>query len=665
MPSNTELNSGSGGDVITTKERTHDGDATKSQAVTLAGVTGTEGSYTYEDINGSAANGLEVDVTRVQGTVTVDGSGVTQPVSASSLPLPSGAATSAAQLADGHGVIIDGSSIVHLEDVTHNSGDAGVMGLAVRNDELAPLAGTDGDYAPLQVDDLGALYSNQGNRISVLNSRAASTLAASATFQGVGEDVSKYGRVGVSIVSDNATDGVLTMEVSRDNITFGGPTRTWADTRFAQPHMWNIVEQYFRILYTNGTTEATNLEIQVQYSNNANTLLGHQLDETLLPETEAIISRSVIVGQDPNAVFVNGPASGVDNDNSSTTNLTAGTSLVFTGSFHDIEGYTGISVLIDGTSGVAVSGTLQMQFSHDGVTVHRDISVTTADVRNTLPRTLGVVAHFFRIIFTADADLTSFQAQTMIHTEQVSLVSRADGTLQGSEDVTNVRAVLVGATSQGAFVNVGVTNGGGMKTEADGTVAHNEADADSPLKIGGFASAGLPTAVDASDRVNASFDLQGQLRVTAETSDPLPVDLGANNDVSLNTGSNLVGDVGLGVRTSGGTSIFRSIDLDEGTLEIVKASPGQIYWLHIINLATSVRFVKIYNATSGTIGTGTPVLTFPIPTQGDSNGAGFTLSIPNGIAFSTGITIGASTGIADNDTGAPGANEIVVNLGFA
>lgn len=142
-------------------------------------------------------------------------------------------------------------------------------------------------------------------------------------------------------------------------------------------------------------------------------------------------------------------------------------------------------------------------------------------------------------------------------------------------------------------------------------------------------------------------------------------DIGDVDVASIAAGANLIGDVGVGVRTSGGTSIFRSIDLDEGTLEVVKASAGQIYWIHIMNLSTGVRYVKIYNATSGTYGTGTPVLTFPVPTQGDSNGAGFTLSIPNGIAFGTGISIGAGTGVADNDTGAPGTNDVVVNIGFA
>lgn len=152
---------------------------------------------------------------------------------------------------------------------------------------------------------------DHGNYISStdFNSRAAATLAAGATFQGVGEDVSHYGRAGVAITSDNATDGVLTIEVSHDNITWGGPTRTWADTRFGQPHMWNIVEKYFRIKYVNGTTEAVNLSIQVQYSNNIDILLGHQLDETLLDETEAIVTRSVLVGQAQGGSYINVPVS--------------------------------------------------------------------------------------------------------------------------------------------------------------------------------------------------------------------------------------------------------------------------------------------------------------------------------------------------------------------
>ena len=72
-------------------------------------------SISTDDVNLAAIK------TAIEGTLTVDGSGVTQPVSgtfwqvtqpisAAALPLPAGAATSAKQLADGHAVTIDNIS---------------------------------------------------------------------------------------------------------------------------------------------------------------------------------------------------------------------------------------------------------------------------------------------------------------------------------------------------------------------------------------------------------------------------------------------------------------------------------------------------------------------------------------------------------------------------
>lgn len=57
--------------------------------------------------------------TPVSGRLPVDGSGVIQPVSAASLPLPAGAATSAAQLPNSHDVTIDnaaGAAAVNIQD---------------------------------------------------------------------------------------------------------------------------------------------------------------------------------------------------------------------------------------------------------------------------------------------------------------------------------------------------------------------------------------------------------------------------------------------------------------------------------------------------------------------------------------------------------------------
>ena len=174
------------------------------------------------------------------------------------------------------------------------------------------------------------------------------------------------------------------------------------------------------------------------------------------------------------------------------------------------------------------------------------------------------------------------------------------------------------------------------------------------------AIAGTEVQVDVVAALPAGTNAIGKLAANSG------VDIGDVDVTSIAAGTNLIGNVGVGVRTSGGTTIFRSLDLDE-TEEDVKTSAGQIYWIHAINLAATKRYLKVYNlaAASVVVGTTTPVLTFVLPTQGDTNGAGFTLSMANGIAFDTAICVAATTGLADSDTGAPGANEVVINIGYA
>lgn len=46
------------------------------------------------------------------------------------------------------------------EDAVHTSGDVGVMALAVRNDSVAALAGTTGDYIPLTTDSTGRVWAS-------------------------------------------------------------------------------------------------------------------------------------------------------------------------------------------------------------------------------------------------------------------------------------------------------------------------------------------------------------------------------------------------------------------------------------------------------------------------------------------------------------------------
>jgi len=106
---------------------------------------------------------------------------------------------------------------------------------------------------------------------------------------------------------------------------------------------------------------------------------------------------------------------------------------------------------------------------------------------------------------------------------------------------------------------------------------------------------------------------------------------------------------------------YKNLDVDEsGDLVITGAKKLCAYT--ITNLATATRYIKFYDkATAPTVGTDTPVITFPL-----SAGAAANLSFDENHLwpFSLGIGIGATTGVADNNTGAPGANEIVVNLWY-
>jgi hypothetical protein len=113
---------------------------------------------------------------------------------------------------------------------------------------------------------------------------------------------------------------------------------------------------------------------------------------------------------------------------------------------------------------------------------------------------------------------------------------------------------------------------------------------------------------------------------------------------------------------TGGLAIFRSLDLDESEEE-VKATPGSIFGMWITNTATATRWIKFYNATAATttVGTTTPAITFGIPGNTSDNVAGL-LNSSVGVSFSTAISVAATTAAADNDTGAPGANEIVINV---
>jgi hypothetical protein len=112
-----------------------------------------------------------------------------------------------------------------------------------------------------------------------------------------------------------------------------------------------------------------------------------------------------------------------------------------------------------------------------------------------------------------------------------------------------------------------------------------------------------------------------------------------------------------------GLSIFRSIDLDESEEEVC-ARECVVFSIYASNTNASARWLKLYNATAAatTVGTTTPVATFYLPASG-ANPMKFDSTV--GLRFDTALSAAVVTGVADNDTTGPGANEVVVVIGYA
>jgi hypothetical protein len=89
----------------------------------------------------------------------------------------------------------------------------------------------------------------------------------------------------------------------------------------------------------------------------------------------------------------------------------------------------------------------------------------------------------------------------------------------------------------------------------------------------------------------------------------------------------------------------------------IKASAGAIRAISIFNNAATPRYVKFHN-TAGTPTAGSGV----VATFGVQAGTQRDFVIPGGIRFATGIGVSIVTGIADNNTTAVSASDVVLDV---
>ena len=107
-------------------------------------------------------------------------------------------------------------------------------------------------------------------KISTVNSTTAA-LGGGAVFTGTSEDVSAYSEITVSMATDvaGATDG-LQMQFSPDGTNWDRavkitPPQVGLTSNFGSPHTLSVINQYFRIVYTNGAGAQSHFRLQTIY----------------------------------------------------------------------------------------------------------------------------------------------------------------------------------------------------------------------------------------------------------------------------------------------------------------------------------------------------------------------------------------------------------------
>lgn len=116
--------------------------------------------------------------------------------------------------------------------------------------------------------------------------------------------------------------------------------------------------------------------------------------------------------------------------------------------------------------------------------------------------------------------------------------------------------------------------------------------------------------------------------------------------------------------STGGYTPGKLVSAATTNATVIKASAGTLGHISASNVNAAARYLKFYNkATTPTVGTDVPVLTYIIP--GNTAGAGTNIPLPpQGINFSTGISFAITTEATDAGSTGVAVSEIVINYGF-
>ena len=115
---------------------------------------------------------------------------------------------------------------------------------------------------------------------------------------------------------------------------------------------------------------------------------------------------------------------------------------------------------------------------------------------------------------------------------------------------------------------------------------------------------------------------------------------------------------------NGGESNYSFVSTGAVQAANIKASAGRVYGVEFFNNSASAVYVRLYNETGAPASTDVANILWRGMIPPLANGGAIQVSWPNGLAFSTGIGVRVSTGIADTDTGALTASTVLGNVRY-
>lgn len=358
--------------------------------------------------------------------------------------------------------------------------------------------------------------------------------------------------------------------------------------------------------------------------------------------------------------------------NSSTATL--GNGATFTGAGEDLSNYQGVAVSVIADEASAAGG-LKIEFSSDDT--NWDLSHTfsiTADVAAYF--TVPVQAKWFRVRYiNGGVSQSAFRLQsillptlpgfpTVFPADQEGLpFTLASGSstigrvqIRNNADAANIDPVAE-ATFTGRIGEVQASPTTNTVLDRLKALLTGIVLAAGSARIGKVTVRDAANGADIDPLAEATFTGRvGEVQASPTSNTLLARVKDLLTGIVLATGSNVVGQVGLEPRTTGGLSVARYLDLGV-TGQVAKASAGQLYGWRITNQRAGALYVKVYNKATAPTDSDTPIITIAL-----LEGQAETDSFPHGIAFATGIGVRATTAIADNSTAAPSTNEAVVNI---